>query len=78
MAALKELQVEVDPSDIETSLKSIQEQLNIPVEDALRDKVISAGRVEIDTENLNILVDESLDIRIQYPDIVLYPIRQKL
>lgn len=66
MAALKELQVEVDPSDIETSLKSIQEQLNIPVEDALRDKVISAGRVEIDTENLNILVDESLDIRITY------------
>ena len=66
MAALNELQVEVDPSDIETSLKSIQEQLNIPVEDALRDKVISAGRVEIDMENLDILVDESLDIRITY------------
>lgn len=66
MAALNELQVEIDPSEIETSLKNIQEQLNIPVEDAFRDKIISAGRVEIDTENLNILVDESLDIRITY------------
>lgn len=66
MAALNELQVEVDPSEIETSLKNIQEQLNIPVEDALRDKIISAGRVEIDTENLNILVDEELNIRITY------------
>lgn len=66
MAALNELQVEVDPSDLETSLKSIQEQLNIPVEDAIRDKIISAGRVEIDTENLDILVDENLDIQITY------------
>ena len=66
MAALNELQVEVDPSEIEASLKNIQEQLNIPVEDALRDKIISAGRVEIDTENLNILVDEELNIRITY------------
>lgn len=66
MAALNELQVEIDPEEIETSLKSIQEQLNIPVEDAVRDKIISTGRVEINAENLNILVDESLDIRITY------------
>lgn len=64
--ALNELQVEIDPGDIETSIANIQEQLNIPVEDAIRDKIISSGSVAIDTTNLNILVDESLDIRITY------------
>lgn len=64
--ALDELQVEVDPGDIETSITNIQEQLNTPVEDAVRDKVISSGSVTIDTENLNILVDEKLDINITY------------
>lgn len=65
-AALDELQVEIDPEDIETSVANIQEQLNIPVEDAVRDKIISSGSVIIDTENLNILVDEQLDINITY------------
>lgn len=64
--ALNELQVEIDPEDIETSISNIQEQLNVPVEDAKHDKIISSGSVSIDTENLNILVDESLDIRITY------------
>ena len=48
--ALDELQVEVDPEDIETSITNIQEQLNTPVEDAVRDKIISSGSVTIDTE----------------------------
>lgn len=65
-AALDELQVEIDPGDIETSIANIQEQLATPVEDAVRDKIISSGTVAIDTENLNILVDESLDVRITY------------
>lgn len=64
--ALNELQMEIDPGDIETSIINIQEQLNTPVEDAIRDKIISSGSVAIDTENLNILVDESLNIRIAY------------
>ncbi len=64
--ALNELQMEIDPGDIETSIINIQEQLNTPLEDAVRDKIISSGSVTIDTENLNILVDESLDIRIMY------------
>lgn len=64
--ALDELHVEVDPGDLEASLANIQEQLNIPIEDAVRDKVISSGTVTINTENLNILVDETLDIRISY------------
>lgn len=66
MAAINELQVEIDPGEIESSLKNIQEQLNIPIEDALRDKIISSGRAEIDTENINILVDEKLNVRITY------------
>ena len=66
LKALDELQVEVDPEDIETSITNIQEQLNTPVEDAVRDKIISSGSVTIDTENLNILVDEKLDINITY------------
>ena len=40
--ALNELQVEIDPGDIETSITNIQEQLNTPVEDAIRDKIISS------------------------------------
>lgn len=64
--ALNELQMEIDPGDIESSIINIQEQLNTPLEDAVRDKIISSGSVAIDTENLNILVDESLNIRIAY------------
>lgn len=29
-------------------------------------RIISSGRLEIDTENLNILVDESIDVRVTY------------
>lgn len=65
-AALNELQVEVSPNDLEASLAGIQAALNIPIEDALRDKIISSGSAVIDTRNLNILVDESLDVNITY------------
>lgn len=64
--ALNELQVEIDPNDIETSISTIQEQLNVPVEDAVRDKIISSGSVSIDTENFNILEDENLNISVTY------------
>lgn len=65
-AALKELQVEVSPDDLDASLAGIQAALNIPIEDALRDKIISSGYAMIDTNNLNILVDESLDVNVTY------------
>ena len=65
-AAINELQTEIDPEDIENSVVVIQEELNTPVEDAKEDKVIASGSVSIDIENLNILVDESLDISITY------------
>lgn len=66
LAALNELQSEVSPDDLEASLAGIQAALNIPIEEALRDKIISSGNVSIDTRNLNILVDESLDVNVTY------------
>ena len=64
--ALNELQIEIDPEQIEESITVLQEQLNTPIEDAVNDKIISSGKLEIDTENLNILVDESIDVRVTY------------
>lgn len=64
--ALNELQSEVDPGDLDASISILQANLNTPVEDAVDDKIISSGRLEIDTENLNILVDESINVRVTY------------
>ena len=64
--ALNELQSEVDPGDLDASISILQANLNTPVEKAVDDKIISSGRLEIDTENLNILVDESIDVRVTY------------
>lgn len=64
--ALDELQVEVNPDDIEADIANIREQLNIPIEDAIAEKIISSGSINIDTKHLNILVDESLDIQVTY------------
>lgn len=64
--ALEELQVEIDPADYSTGIENIKEQLNIPIEHAVRDKIISSGSITIHTKNLNILVDESFDVQITY------------
>lgn len=64
--ALNELQTEIDPEDLDTSISILQANLNTPVEEAVDDKIISSGRLEIDTENLNILVDETIDVRVTY------------
>lgn len=64
--ALNELQSEVDPGDLDASISILQANLNTPVEEAVDDKIISSGRLEIDMENLNILVDESIDVRVTY------------
>lgn len=64
--ALDELQSEVDPEDIEGSMAAIKEKLNIAIEDAVQDKIISSGEIYIDTDNLNILVDESIDVDVTY------------
>ena len=64
--ATENIQAEVDPNDLEGSVKPMEAELNIPIEDAIRDKIISSGEVTIDTEDVNILVDETLNAHIEY------------
>lgn len=65
--ALEELQREIDLSDIKTSLITVQADLNIPVETAVRDGIISSGRVEIeDLDSREFMETESVDITIFY------------
>lgn len=64
--AAENIQAEVDPNDLEGSVKPMEAELNIPIEDAIRDKIISSGEVTIDTEDVNILVDETLNAHIEY------------
>lgn len=64
--ALEELQTEIDPGDLEVSIANLQENLNTPVEEAENDKIISSGRLTINTQDLNILVDETIDVRVSY------------
>lgn len=64
--AVNELQVEIDPGAVDVSIANIQARLQAPVEEAMREKIISSGKVSIDTENLNILVDETLEVKVSY------------
>lgn len=64
--AVELLQMEIDPGTIDNSVAVIQEELNIPVEKAIGEKIISSGRIELDMENVDILADESMDIRMTY------------
>lgn len=65
-AAIEQLQRELDPEDLEADLAAIEEEINIPLEDAQRDKIISSGRVTIVKEDVDILGDEFLNIQITY------------
>lgn len=64
--ATDKIQCEVDPLNLEASLAPIQAHLNIPIEDCISDKIISSGEVTINTENLNILTDETLDVSAEW------------
>lgn len=66
MAATDKVQCEVDPNNLEASIAPIQSHLNIPMEDCVKDKVISSGEVEIVTDGLNILSDETLDVKVEW------------
>ena len=66
LQALNELQTEIDPNDIESSVATLKEELSIPIDDAIEDGIISSGKVEIDTENVNILESEELDVQVTY------------
>lgn len=62
MLATDKIQTEIDPNHVETGIKKIEAYLNIAMDDCIRDGVISSGEVTINTENVNILVDETLDV----------------
>lgn len=64
--ATDKIQCEIDPLNLESSLAPIQAHLNIPVEDCISDKIISSGKVTINTDNLNILADETLDAEVEW------------
>lgn len=62
--ASDKIQAEVNPEDIEGSVAKIEAHLNIAMEQCERDKIISSGAATIDTENLNILADETMDVNV--------------
>lgn len=64
--ASDKIQAEVDPNDIEGSVAKIEAHLNIAIEECERDKIISSGAVTIDTESLNILVDETMNVSVSW------------
>lgn len=64
--ASDKIQAEVDPGNLESSVAKIEAHLNIAMEECERDKIISSGEVTIDTENLNILADETMDVRVAW------------
>ncbi len=64
--ATDKIQCEIDPGNLEGSVGTIEAYLNIAIEDCLRDKIISSGAVTIDTKNLNILADETLDVDVTW------------
>lgn len=66
MKATDKIQCEIDPLDLEGSLAPIQAHLNIPIDECISDKIISSGEVTINTDNLNVLVDETLDVEVEW------------
>lgn len=59
------LKADFDASEIETAVAPVQADLNIPVEDAIRDKIISSGQAELlDPERL--LTEEKIPVRVSY------------
>lgn len=62
--ASDKIQAEVDPENLDGSVAKIEAHLNIAMEECERDKIISSGEAVIDTENLNILADETMDVRV--------------
>ncbi len=67
--AVSELQSEIDLGAVDVSIAVIQARLQAPLEEAARDKIISSGKVAIETENLNILADEKLEAKVSYVPI---------
>lgn len=66
LQALDNLQAEVDPTQIEAGLAILEKNLNIPIDRAVNDGIIARGEVTLETENVNILKDESINAHVSY------------
>lgn len=64
--ALEELNVEVDTENMDADIAVIEEELNIPIEDAITDGIISSGSAKIITDGINIHEDEYLNVQVSY------------
>mgnify|MGYP004612541599 FL=1 len=64
--ATDNIQAEIDPDNIEASIKPFEADLGIAIDNCIKDKIISSGLVTIETENVNILVDETLNVSIEW------------
>lgn len=64
--ATDNIQAEIDPDNIEASIKPFEADLGIAIDNCIKDKIISSGSVTIETENVNILVDETLNVSIEW------------
>ncbi len=66
LKATDKIQTEIDPENLEGSIKAMEAHLSIAVEDCERDKVISSGSVTVDMENLDILADETINLEVSW------------
>lgn len=64
--AADKIQMEIDPGNLESSVKAVEAHLDIAMEDCEEEKIISSGEVMIDTESLDILADETLDVAVSW------------
>ena len=64
--ATDNIQAEIDPDNIEASIKPFEADLGIAIDNCIKDKIISSGSVTIETENVNILVDETLNVSVEW------------
>lgn len=63
LLATDKIQAEIDPNHVEVGIKKLEAHLNIAIDECVNDGVISSGEVTINTENVNILVDETLGVK---------------
>lgn len=63
--ALKQLQMQVDMSDVQGSLEIIAKFIETPIGDMVRAREISSGRIEV-PEDQDILVSETLQVIIRF------------
>ena len=63
---LEELQIEIDPADQEATLARIAAEANIPVEDAIADNIISSGEATIDSDNIDLMTSEEIEVTVTY------------